>query len=261
MILVDTHCHVQDEKFDEDRDDVLKRALDALSWLVLIGNDLESSRRGLALARDRIYAAVGVHPYHAAEVDDDGIAALRAMAANPYVVAIGEIGLDYFKYCETPKPVQHAAFRRQLELAADLRLPVVIHNRESSDDLGGIVEEYAPNLAGGVLHCFAGSPDFALRGLSWGFYISFAGNLTFPNAHELRDVAAIVPSHRLLVETDSPYLAPVPQRGKRCEPMFVERTAEALARIRGITLEELATITTANAERLFRPAARASRES
>lgn len=251
MPLVDSHCHLQDNAFSADREEVLARALGCLDWLVVIGDDLESSRGAADLCGDRVYAAVGIHPYHGATVNADSLDELRTLAESPHVVAIGEIGLDYFKYNETPRDIQQTAFRQQLELAAELTLPVVIHNRESTDDLSAILDEFAPRLPGGVLHCFAGDPAFVEKGLSWGFYISFAGNVTFPKAAALRTAARAVPLERLLVETDSPYLAPQAVRGKRCEPAYVRHTAEALATLKGVDADTLCATTAANAGRLF----------
>ena len=222
-----------------------------MDWLVVIGDDLESSREAVGLTRPNVYAAVGVHPYHAATVTSEVLDELGTLATASEVVAIGEIGLDYFKYNDTPKDVQAAGFRSQLELAAELALPVVIHNRESTSDLCAILDEYHTWLTGGVMHCFAGDSDFAERTLSWGFHISFAGNVTFPKAAELREVAGLVPRDRLLVETDAPYLAPQPIRGKRCEPAHVRLTAESLAETIGVKLDELLAATTRNAEALF----------
>lgn len=251
-MLVDTHCHIQTSRFDEDREEVIDRALDRLDWLVVIGDSLESSEAALTCVRDGIYAAVGVHPYNAGTVDDAAIGRLKTLAEADGVVAIGEIGLDYFKYNETPRPVQRTALERQLALAAECDLPVVIHNRESTDDLRAVLDAHADKIPGGVLHCFAGTPEFAEHALSWGFHISFAGNVTFPKAEELREVAALVPADRLLVETDAPYLAPQAVRGKRCEPAYVAYTAEFLAELRGEDVETLCNATAENAARLFR---------
>lgn len=251
MPLVDSHCHLQDKAFDEDRDEVLARALDVLDWLVVIGDDLPTSHAGVALTQDRVYASVGVHPYYAATVNDDTLDELRTLTRSESVVAIGEIGLDYFKHNDTPRDIQLQAFGRQLELAAELSLPVIIHNRESQDDLCAVLDEYHERLSGGVIHCFAGGVDFVERALSWDFYISFAGNATFPKAVELRVAAEAVPLDRLLVETDAPYLAPQPVRGKRCEPAHVQHTAHALAELKGINDESFYTATAENARRLF----------
>ncbi|MCL4694222.1 MAG: TatD family hydrolase [Candidatus Hydrogenedentes bacterium] len=252
MGLVDTHCHLQSERFDEDRAAVLRRALDALDWIVLIGDTLESSQAAVDLLQNGVYAAVGVHPYHPEQADGEGIKRLRALAGVTRVVAIGEIGLDYYRYNEAPRDLQQRAFRAQLELAAELNLPVVIHNRDSQDDLAAILDEHYVSLCGGIMHCFSGDAAFVERCLLWDFHVSFAGNVTFPKAQALRDAAKAVPMNRLLVETDSPYLAPQPVRGKRCEPAFVRYTAETLATVKGIEVDELTAQTTANARALFR---------
>jgi len=252
MGLVDTHCHLQSERFDEDRDAVLMRALESLDWLVLIGDSLTSSEAAVALIQDCVYAAVGIHPYHPEEASPAGIDRLRNLAKRPGVVAIGEIGLDYYKYNEAPRDIQQEAFRVQLRLAAELNLPVVIHNRDAQDDLAAILDEHHRDLCGGVMHCFAGDAAFLERCLSWNFHVSFAGNVTFPKAQALRDALQVVPMNRLLIETDSPYLAPQPVRGKRCEPGYVRYTAETLADVRGVRVDELIEQTTSNARALFR---------
>lgn len=251
MPLVDSHCHLQDAKFDTDREAVIARALDALDWLVVIGDDIPTSEKAVALVRNGIYATVGIHPYYAATADVAGIETLRAMAARPGVVAIGEIGLDYFKHNDTPRDAQREGFIRQLDLAAELNLPIVIHNRDSDDDLAAILDEHATRLPGGVLHCFSGGPELVERSAAWNFQISFAGNLTFPKAQPLRDAAKLVPLDRLLVETDAPYLAPQAMRGQRCEPAFVQYTAACLAELKGVTAAEIGAITAKNATRLF----------
>ena len=251
MPLVDSHCHLQDSAFDADRTEILARALETLEWLVVIGDDLPTSRAAADLTQPRVYASVGIHPYHADAVDAQALEALRELAQSPYVIAVGEIGLDYFKHNDTPRGVQQTAFQQQLDLAASLELPVVIHNRDSDEDLSAILDTHHERLPGGVMHCFAGSTAFVERVLAWGFYISFAGNVTFPKAEQLRIAAQAVPLDRLLVETDAPYLAPQPVRGKRCEPVFVQHTAETLAEVRGIDFETLSAATAENAARLF----------
>ena len=251
MHLVDTHCHLHDAKFDEDRDEVLRRALDTLDWLVLIGDGIASSRDALALTREKVYAAVGVHPYHPHEVTPEGITALREMAGNKHVVAIGEIGLDYYKYNEAPADQQQSAFRAQMELASEMSLPVVIHNRDAENDTLTILGEYDGHVPGVIMHCFSGDATFAERCAARGYYVSFAGNVTYPKAQQLRDAAAVVPMDRLLVETDSPYLAPQPVRGKRCEPAYVTHTAAALAAVKGMDLDSFTQQTTENAARIF----------
>lgn len=253
-MLVDTHCHLQSEAFDDDRADVTARALDVVDWLVVIADDLANARKGLALAdaHDRIYAAVGVHPYHVGGLDDGALAELRTLCGHPKAVALGEIGLDYYHYCDTPRDVQHRAFRLQLDLACETGLPVIIHDREAHDDCLAILGEYAGRLPGCVMHCFSGDGAFAEACLALGFYISFAGNATYPKAEMLRDAARLVPMDRLLVETDSPYLAPKPVRGKRCEPAYVVHTARVLAEVKGIDEAAFAAQTTENAARFFR---------
>ncbi|MBM3289298.1 MAG: TatD family deoxyribonuclease [Candidatus Hydrogenedentes bacterium] len=252
MRLVDTHCHLQDAKFDEDRADVLARALDALEWVVLIGDSIASSRAAVALTRDCVFAAIGVHPYHPEQITNDGVAALRELASNSRVVAIGEIGLDYYTYNDAPRGAQQAAFHAQLDLAAELSLPVIIHNRDAGDDTLGILAEHDGRIPAAIMHCFSGDAAFAERCAARGYYISFAGNVTYPKAGVLRDAAAVVPINRLLVETDSPYLAPQPVRGRRCEPAYVTHAADTLAAVKGIGIDELISRTTENAERVFR---------
>jgi TatD DNase family protein len=249
--LVDTHCHLQDRAFDEDREAVIARALECLDWVVVIGDSLASSQAAIDLVRENVYAAVGIHPYHPEQANATGIARLRELAARPGVVAIGEIGLDYFRYNTAPRDVQTTAFHNQLRLAAELALPVVIHNRDAHDDLAAVLNEYHRDLAGGIMHCFAGDAAFVERCLGWDFHVSFAGNLSFPKAAELREAAQAVPMERLLLETDSPYLAPQPVRGKRCEPAYVQHTAATLAEVKGVDIEAIIRQTTENACRLF----------
>jgi TatD DNase family protein len=250
MALVDTHCHLQDERFDPDREAVFRRSLESLDWLVLIGDDVSTSRKALDLTRDRVYAAVGVHPYHAAHFDAAALDTLREMAAHAQVRAIGEIGLDYYNEF-SPRRDQAVAFRRQLQLACELKLPVVVHNREADEDAFAMLQEYTHQLPGCIMHCFGSDPAFAERCIEMGWYVSFAGNVTFPRAQLLREAAAIVPLDRLLIETDSPYLAPPPKRGERCEPGFVRYTAEVLAGVKNLPPGELADRTTENARRVY----------
>lgn len=248
--LVDTHCHLQSPAFEADRLRVLDTALASLAWLVVVGDDMASSRAAVDLARDRVYAAAGIHPHHASHVNEGALEDLARLLASPGVVALGEIGLDYH-YEYSPRDVQRKAFEAQLDLAARLNLPVIIHCRAAQADMAPILEAHHRHLAGGVMHCFPGGPQFAEQCLGWGLHISFAGNVTFPKAEELRESARAVPLDRLLVETDSPYLAPQPVRGKRCEPAFVRYTADALAEAYAITRADLTQRTTANATRLF----------
>ena len=250
MALVDTHCHLQDKAFDDDRDDVVKHAFEVCDWIVIVSDDIANSAKAAELSGDGIYFAAGCHPYHAAEIFDNE-SKLRELLAHPNNVSLGEIGLDYFKYCDTPRDVQADSFRKQLEIACELKKPVIIHDRDAHDDCLEILRDYADDLTNCVMHCFSGGPDLAEQCLALGFHISFTGNVTYPKAQELRDAAAVVPMDRLMVETDSPYLSPQPKRGKRCEPAFVQHTAEALAELKGLAFEDFAAQTTANAARFF----------
>jgi TatD DNase family protein len=191
-----------------------------------------------------------MHPYNASDVDEDAIAQLRALAGHPHVKAIGEIGLDYFNEF-SPRADQRRAFPRQLELAIELDLPVVIHDRQADADTLAILDEYRARLTGCVIHCFGSDAVFAAACAERDFYVSFAGNVTFPKAQALRDAAAVVPLERLLIETDAPYLAPQPKRGQRCEPIFVEHTVMTLSDVKCVDLETLVSSTTANARRFF----------
>ena len=248
--IPDTHCHLQDPRFDGDRAEVLDRALDRLDWIAVVGDTLESSEAALALARPGVVAVVGVHPYHAESVDDGAVARLRDLAAHPAAAALGEIGLDYFNEF-APRAAQRPAFERQLALAAELGKPVVVHNREADDDCLAILRDHMPALPAVVMHCFGGGPESAAAFAELGCLISFAGNLTFPKAQKLRDAAAVVPLDRLLAETDAPYLAPQPRRGQRCEPADVLLTAAELARVKGLDPVELKDRLRENASRVF----------
>ncbi len=251
MRLVDSHCHVQHDAFDADREEVLARALDVLDWLVVIGDTVEMSRCAVELARDRIFATVAMHPHHADQTDAAALEAIRELAVRPSVVALGEIGLDYH-YTFSTEEHQRAALQNQLELAVALDLPVVFHCREAERDFIPLVEPFRGRLAGAVMHCFGGGAAFARQCLDWGFHVSFAGNVTFPKAETLREAARVVPMDRLLVETDSPYLAPQPVRGKRCEPAHVLHTARFLAELKGVDFETFVERTTENAARFYR---------
>lgn len=252
MTLVDSHCHLDDEKYDGDREQAIKRARAAgVERLMAIGSgdgppDLEAAVR-LADRYPFIYATVGVHPHDAKKADPATFDRLRELARHPKVLAIGEIGLDYH-YDFSPRETQRAVFERQLELAAEAGKPVVIHTREAWDDTMAALR--ANWRGGGIMHCFSGGESRAREALELGFHLSFGGVVTFPKAEELRRAARIVPDDRLLVETDCPYLAPVPHRGKRNEPAFLVETVKRLAAVRETTPEAIAALTTANWERL-----------
>jgi TatD DNase family protein len=254
-VLIDTHTHLDDSRYDSDRDLMVARARDAgVERMITIGCDLATSRAAVALAEQYpfVYASVGVHPHEAKHIADGWYEELRSLAGRRKVVAYGEIGLDYH-YTHSPAAEQRDRFREQLQLARDLRLPVVIHTREAQEDTVQILkEEWSPDL-GGVFHCFSGDAWLAKDALDLGFHLSFSGILTFQNAGMLRDIAKTVPLDRLLIETDCPYLTPVPHRGKRNEPAYVRHVAQTLAGIfNGADIDSVAEHTTANARRLFK---------
>lgn len=248
---VDTHCHLPMAQFDADREIVLAQALEQLEFLIVIGDGLDGSLGALELVRSNVYATVGFHPYQAAEYDDVAGGRLEEFASRPGVVAVGEIGLDYHNEV-APRPVQRRSFERQLLLAARLGLPAVIHSRDADEDSYAVLREHAPGLAACILHCFGGSVDFAEKCLDLGCFISFAGNVTFPKAASLREAAKRVPLDRLLAETDAPYLAPQPVRGKRCEPAHVLHTLRFLADLKGVSPEEMNACVLENACKAFR---------
>ncbi len=259
-MLIDTHAHLDYDDFAADFDAVLKRAQEAgIGRIVTIGTSVESSRRAVELAASHpmIYAVVGVHPTSADAAPDDLGTILRDLASHPRVAAIGETGLDYHRPPEGDsavaayKATQATVFRQQLDAAAALGLNVVIHQRDAWTDTLDILRGYTGRLRG-VFHCFGGTPVQAQEVLSLGHLVSFTGIATFKNAAVVRETAASVPGDRYMVETDCPYLAPVPYRGKRCEPAHTRETALAVALARGVTLETLATETTATAEAFFR---------
>lgn len=255
VTLVDSHCHL-DMDFDADRAAVLARARAAgIGAMVTIGASgaFAANRAAVALAaaHDEIQATVGVHPHEAASVTDAVLDAVAALAARPKVVAIGETGLDYH-YEHSPRPAQRAAFARFIQLARRLGLPIVVHLREADDDAVDILRAERAGEVGGVIHCFSSDAAAARRFLDLGLHISFSGIVTFKTAEPLREAARLVPADRLLVETDAPFLAPIPYRGRRNEPALIVQTASVLAAVRGETLAQVATATAANARRLFR---------
>jgi len=250
MALIDSHTHLDFPQFDTDRGAVIARAREAgLAAILNVGADLPSSRAAVALAEqyDFIYAAVGVHPHDARTVTPAVLDELRALARHPKVVAVGEIGLDYYRDL-SPRPVQRQVFADQLALATELALPVVIHSREAYDDVLAALRGWK---GAGVIHSYSAGLERLEEVLALGFFASISGPVTFRRAHRLRAVAAAVPLERLLVETDCPYLTPVPYRGRRNEPAYVRYVAEAVARARGISDEALARATADNARRLF----------
>lgn len=261
-MLVDTHAHLASSVFAEEEEvaAVVQRAMEAdVSRIVTIGSDLEDSRRNLELSRQfpGVHPTVGVHPTSVHEVTQpDWQDQLRTMATEPGVVAIGEIGMDFFHPPQDGSSEedwharQETFFRAQLDLAIELSLPVVIHQRNSVDAIRRILTDY-PDGPTAVFHCFNGAPDLARELLDRGYFLSFTGIVTFPKAVEVHESARIVPADRLMVETDSPYLAPVPFRGKRCEPAYTRNTAEHIAQLRGVPFEQIASETTSTAEGFF----------
>lgn len=253
-MLIDTHAHLDDTRFDGDRDAMIARAREAgVGTFVTIGCDLATSRAAIELA-DRypfVYATVGVHPHEAKQIGDSWYDDLRRLAQHKKVVAYGEIGLDYH-YNHSPPRLQRERFREQIVLAKDLRLPIVVHTREAQGDTIAILKEENAGDVGGVFHCFSGDSWLAKDALDLGFLLSFSGVITFQNATMLRDIVKTVPKDRILVETDSPYLTPAPHRGKRNEPAYVRLVAEKIAALQGMTTDEVAELTTKNAHRVFK---------
>ncbi len=256
MELVDSHCHLDDKQFDVDREGIIQRARDAgLKWMLAIGTGDGPPDLGVAIrlseSNPLILASVGVHPNDAPKVEAGRtFKDLERFVAHPKLAGIGEIGLDY--HWGISKDVQVPVFIRQLEIAAEAYMPVIIHTRDAWDDTLDILRKHWANTGlPCVMHCFTGDSAQAQECIDLGFYLAFGGVTTFPKAAAIREAARIVPADRLLLETDSPYLAPVPYRGKRNEPSFVVHTARALAEARGVPIEELAEQTTANFERVF----------
>jgi TatD DNase family protein len=256
MELVDSHAHIDFPQFADDREAMLERArLAGVSALLAIGTGPGPEKMDAALPYadqfDWIYASVGIHPHEAKQVTPQHLEELTRLAKHPKVIAWGEIGLDYF-YDHSPRDIQQQVFRDQMALARDAKLPIIIHCRDAWPHCLAIIEEvWRPTGIGGILHCFTGTIDEARRGLDAGFMISFAGNSTYPKTQHIRDVARELPLDRILIETDSPFLAPQPYRGKRNEPAYVAEVARTLANVRNLSPEEFAASTAANFRRFF----------
>lgn len=257
-MLIDTHTHLDDARYNDDREAMIARARAAgVDAFVTIGCDLVTSRSAVALADQHpfVYASIGVHPHEVKLIQDHWYDEFRRLAKHAQVVAYGEIGLDYHYNHSSPKE-QRDRFREQIQLARELRLPLIIHTREAQQDTIAILKEERASEIGGVFHCFSGDAWLAKEALALGFYLSFSGIVTFQSATALRDIAKTVPLDRLLIETDCPYLTPVPHRGKRNEPAFVSHVAQLLAALRaeepGMSVEHIGTTTSANAKRLFK---------
>lgn len=253
MELFDTHAHLDFPEYDEDLSQVLSRCGEnQVEYILNVGIDIETSRKSVSLARANkgIFASVGIHPHDVEGFDDRGLKALKLLAAEEKVVAVGEIGLDYYRDL-SPRDKQQEAFRMQISLAGELGLPVVIHNRDAHQDILSIIIEEKVRDVGGIMHCFSGDWQMAKKCMDQSLFIAVGGAVTFKNAESLREVARKVPKDRLLLETDSPFLSPEPRRGKRNEPANVRVIAEFIAGLRDVPLEELAYWTTYNALRLF----------
>jgi TatD DNase family protein len=256
MELIDSHAHIDFPQFAEDRDAMLERARAAgVSTLLAIGTGPGPEKLDAALPfaeqHDWIFATVGIHPHEAQEVTPQHLDQLAILAKHPKVIAWGEIGLDYF-YDHSPRDIQDRVFRHQLALARQARLPIIIHCRDAWSDCLSVLEEvWRPAGFGGILHCFTSTLEDARRGLEMGFMISFAGNSTYPKAQNLRDVAKALPLENILIETDAPYLAPQGYRGKRNEPAYVGEVAKAIANVRNLRTQEVASATAANFRRFF----------
>jgi len=251
--LFDTHTHYDDDAYDGDREELLAGLSSrGVGYVVNVGYDLSSSEAGRRLAEDFsfIWYAAGVHPHNAAEAPDGFEALLLGLLKGSKAVALGEIGLDYY-YDHSPRECQREVFARQLALAGEAGMPVVIHDRDAHGDIIDILNAYKGRLHGGVMHCFSGGRGLAEQALDLGLYIAFGGALTFKNAHDLVNAAAFTPHDRLLLETDCPYLSPVPFRGRRNDSSRLGIIAERMAQIRGVSTDEIAQLTTDNAKRLF----------
>ncbi|HIW33243.1 MAG TPA: TatD family hydrolase [Candidatus Paenibacillus intestinavium] len=253
-VLFDTHAHLDSPQFDEDRAEMIARAREAgVELIVNIGFDRKTIPTTIALAEeyDFIYAAVGWHPVESIHMQAGDLEWIEELCQHPKVVAIGEIGLDYH-WDTSPKEVQHEVFRKQIRLAKKVNKPIIIHNRDAHEDVIRILKEEDASEVGGIMHCYSGSWETAQQCLDMNFYISFGGPVTFKNARVPKEVLANVPLDRLLIETDCPYLAPHPHRGKRNETAFVSLIAETASQIKGISVEKLAAITTQNGKNCFR---------
>ncbi len=255
ITLFDTHAHLGlEETYDHDLTDVLARAVDAgIGMIATVGIDLRESQKTVSIAQrfDQVVAVVGIHPHEAKGVKDETLDAMASLARQEGVVAYGEIGLDFFRN-RSPKATQIAVFREQIRLARRLELPIVVHDREAHEETLAILKEEKAEEVGGIVHCFSGDVRMAWACIAMGFFISISGTVTFRNARRIQEVVREIPLEYLLIETDSPFLAPVPHRGKRNEPAFVRHTAEAIATLKGISLAEVAGATTQNAQNVFR---------
>ncbi|MEJ9152400.1 TatD family hydrolase [Bacillus smithii] len=252
-MLFDTHVHLNDEQFSDDLDEVIDRAKEAgVEKMVVVGFDRPTIEKAMKLVDQYyfLYASIGWHPVDAIDMTEADLEWIEKLTSHPKVVAIGEIGLDYH-WDKSPKEVQKEVFRKQIRLAKKVKLPIIIHTREATQDTIEILKEEGAHEVGGIMHCFSGSVETARECINMNFYISLGGTVTFKNAKKPKEVAAEIPLEKLLIETDCPYLAPHPYRGKRNEPALVKLVAEQIAELKGIPYEEVARKTTENAQKLF----------
>jgi TatD DNase family protein len=255
-MLIDSHAHIQGKEYAGETEAVIERARAAgIEQIIAVGGagDMSSNTEAVALAEsfENIYATVGMHPHDAKDVASDDLEKLKDLTRHPKVIAVGEAGLDYY-YNHSPRDVQRRVFAQFIHMARETELPIVVHERDAASDGADLLCSEGAGKVHGVIHCFTGDYEAARAYLDLGFYLSFTGIITFKNAEALRDVVRRVPLERILVETDSPYLTPVPHRGKRNEPAYVRLVAEQVANIKEMTLEEVARVTTDNARQLFR---------
>ncbi|MFY4777216.1 TatD family hydrolase [Metabacillus sp. RGM 3146] len=252
-MLFDTHAHLNAVQYEDDLIEVINRAKEeGVEKIVVVGFDRETIMRAMELIEqyEFIYAAIGWHPVDAIDMTDEDLNWIRELSSHPKVVAIGEMGLDYH-WDKSPKDVQKEVFKKQIALAKEVKLPIIIHNRDATADVLEILQSEGAEEVGGIMHCFTGSIEIAMQCIDMNFYISLGGPVTFKNAKKPKEVAAEVPMERLLIETDCPYLTPHPFRGKRNEPGYVRYVAEEIAKLRGITVEEVGRQTTENAKKFF----------
>lgn len=252
-MLFDTHVHLNADQYEEDLQEVIDRAQnEKVTNMVVVGFDRKTITRAMELVEkyDFLYAAVGWHPVDAIDMTEEDLAWIEDLASHEKVVAIGEMGLDYH-WDKSPKDIQKEVFRKQIQLAKKVKLPIVIHNRDATADVVQILKEEDAKEVGGIMHCFTGSLEVAKECMEMNFYISFGGPVTFKNAKKPKEVVKEIPMEKLLIETDCPYLTPHPYRGKRNEPGYVRLVAEQIAELKELTIEEVAEKTTANAKKLF----------
>ncbi|MEB2302208.1 TatD family hydrolase [Lysinibacillus xylanilyticus] len=253
-MFIDTHVHLNADQYEEDLQEVIDRALEAkVETMVVVGFDRKTIEKTMQLIEqyDFVYGVIGWHPVDAIDCRQEDLDWIEELAAHPKIVGIGETGLDYY-WDKSPKDVQQALFRKQIHLAQKLNLPIIIHNRDATGDVVQILREENAASVGGVMHCFSGSVETAHECIAMNFMISLGGPVTFKNARMPKEVATEIPVEHLMIETDAPYLAPHPYRGKRNEPAFVPLVAEEIARLKGLTIEEIAQVTTTNAKKFFK---------